>query len=298
MVSVHTSSSQPYFEIQNPHIRLYHSDCKPGMRMALAEEAVSVVVTSPPYNIGIKYNGYHDDIDENEYVSWLGEIALELKRVLEPSGSIFLNMGTKPSNPALAWRVAIEITKHFRLQNVIHWIKSIAISKDDVGRYNDAKEDIAVGHYKPTTSRRFLHDSHEYIFHFTKTAKVELDLLSVGVPYHDKSNVGRWKRALTDRRSRGNVWFIPYETITNLSQRPHPSTFPRKLPEMCIKLHGLSRVNLVLDPFVGIGSTALACQEVGIPCVGFDIDNNYLDFAAERLNERQLILHPLKTTDH
>jgi len=286
----------PYVSVQEPLTLLYLEDCLCGMRSVLEKETVSVVVTSPPYNIGVKYNGYPDNKEDREYVDWMGKVALELKRVLEPSGSIFLNMGTKPSNPTLAWQIALKFTEYFKLQNVIHWIKSIAISKEDVGCYHNVKEDIAVGHYKPTVSRRFLHNSHEYVFHFNKSGQVELDVLSIGVPYHDKSNIGRWKRATQDKRSRGNVWFIPYETITNSASRSHPSTFPVKLPEMCIKLHGLSKAKLVLDPFIGVGSTALACQKLGIPCIGFEIDKSYLTLASERLkhdNEQKTRLKKL-----
>lgn len=280
------SKLSPFFALEKPEIKIYNVDCLYGMRKLLETETVSVVVTSPPYNIGIKYNGYQDRKDEEDYLSWMSEIAIELKRVIEPKGSIFLNMGTKPSNPTLAWNVAFKFIDHFKLQNVIHWIKSIAVSKEDIGRYNKTKKDISIGHYKPTTSRRFMHGSHEYIFHFTKTGDVELDLLAVGVPYHDKSNIGRWERAKVDKRSRGNVWFIPYETITNLSQRPHPSTFPTKLPEMCLKVHGLSKIKLALDPFMGIGSTALACKNLDIACIGFEIDSSYLGFASERFNPK------------
>ena len=184
----------------------------------------------------------------------------------------------------MAWWVAEEFREFFKLQNVIHWIKSIAIPKEDVGNYPNITGDIAVGHYKPTHGNRYLHNSHEYIFHFTKKGNVELDLLAIGVPYQDKSNVDRWKREKKDLRSRGNTWFIPYETIRDrVTQRPHPSTFPVKLPEMCIKLHGVSKTRLVLDPFMGIGSTAVACKRLGVPCVGFEIDQTYLDVARDRL---------------
>ena len=113
---------------------------------------------------------------------------------------------------------------------------------------------------------------------------VVLDRLAVGVPYQDKSNIGRWKGAKKDLRDRGNTWFIPYQTIWDKeTQRPHPSTFPMALPEMCIRLHGLTRVRKVLDPFMGIGSTALACIETGKPCIGFDVDEKYLQVAKERI---------------
>ncbi|MGQ9513352.1 DNA methyltransferase, partial [Thermodesulfitimonas sp.] len=66
-------------------------------------------------------------------------------------------------------------------------------------------------------------------------------------------------------------------------QRPHPSTFPVALPEMCVKLHGIKETRLVLDPFMGIGSTALACLRLEVGVVGFEIDAAYLKTAVERI---------------
>lgn len=110
-----------------------------------------------------------------------------------------------------------------------------------------------------------------------------MDKLAIGVPYQDKTNIGRWNRATHDLRDRGNTWFIPYETIWDKEQRPHPSTFPTKLPEMCIRLHGISRCRVVMDPFVGIGSTALASLRLGVSFIGFDIDKSYLEVCKERV---------------
>jgi site-specific DNA-methyltransferase (adenine-specific) len=137
--------------------------------------------------------------------------------------------------------------------------------------------------------KRFLHDCFEYIFHFSKNGDVELDRLAIGVPYQDKSNIGRWKSANQDLRCRGNTWFIPYETIwSREKQRPHPSPFPPKLPEMCIKLHGLSKTKLVLDPFMGIGNTALACIKLGVDYIGFEIDESYVKIAERMIKEKLL----------
>ncbi len=278
---------EPYVAIDD--IRLYLVDCLEGMQALVPDESVSVVVTSPPYNIGTRYNSYKDTRPRQDYLRWIEQVALQIKRVLEPEGSFFFNVGNKPNDPWIAWDVANRLRPHFVLQNVIHWVKSIAIEKRDVGDYPNISGDVAVGHYKPITSRRFLHDNHEFIFHFTKTGRVPLDRLAVGVPYQDKSNIGRWKTASQDRRCRGNTWFIPYETVRSRpQQRPHPATFPVRLPEMCIRLHGLERTRLVLDPFVGIGATAVACLRLGIPCIGFEIDSGYLEWARERLyRERQ-----------
>lgn len=274
----------PYVTADNPGVRLYLGDCIDGMRQALEASSVSVVVTSPPYNIGVRYRSYNDAKPREDYLDWIDRVAIELVRVLEPQGSLFLNVGSRPAEPWIAWDIANRLRRHFVLQNVIHWIKSIAIDKKSVGNYSNISSDVAVGHYKPITSPRFLHDCQEYIFHFTKTGEVPLDRLAIGVPYQDKTNIGRWATAKEDLRCRGNTWFIPYGTIRDrAAQRPHPSTFPVQLPEMCIRLHGVSATNLVLDPFMGIGNTAIAARRLGLPCVGFEIDSYYLDVASSRV---------------
>ena len=264
-------------------ITLYLGDCLSGMQTNLAPKSVNVVVTSPPYNIGIKYGAHKDDLPREKYLAWMSEFGRQVKRVLADDGSLFLNIGNTPKDQWIAWDVAQVLRKEFVLQNVIHWVKSIAISKADVGNYSGISSDIAVGHYKPIVSNRFLNDCHEYIFHFTKTGDADLNKLAVGVPYQDKSNIGRWRKASQDSRDRGNTWFIPYETIKSRSERPHPATFPVKLPEMCLKLHGITKEMLALDPFLGIGSSAVACLRLGIPFIGFDIDEAYLEEAARRL---------------
>jgi len=141
-------------------------------------------------------------------------------------------------------------------------------------------------------SQRYLTDAHEYIFHFTKKGDVKLDKLSIGVPYQDKTNIGRWKSVKQDRRDRGNIWFIPYPTIQE--ERPHPAVFPEKLPFLCIKLHGIKNDMLVYDPFIGSGSTALACLSLNIDYIGTEIDSKYIDIAEKNIEERKRELYQKK----
>ena len=264
--------------------KIYLMDCLEGMRNLLKPEEVDVIVTSPPYNIGVRYNKYDDTIPRERYLDWMEAVARECKRVLGRYGSFFLNIGHKPKDLWVAWEVASRMRKYFTLQNVIIWVKSITIQKRDVGRYPNIRGDIAVGHYKPIGGKRFLNDCFEYIFHFTKMGDVELDRLAIGVPYQDKTNIGRWKSATRDLRCRGNTWFIPYKTIwSKEKQRPHPSTFPPELPMMCIKLHGLGKTRLVLDPFMGLGNTAIACVRLKVDWIGFEIDEHYVRVAEKRL---------------
>lgn len=264
-------------------IKLYLRDCLSGINEIIQDNSVDVIVTSPPYNMGINYNVYRDDLPRKEYLSWVKQIAIELQRILKNDGSFFLNIGNRPKDQWIAWDVAMSLREHFKLQNVIHWIKSIAINKTDVGKKVNISDDIAVGHFKPIISTRFLNDCHEYIFHFTKGGINKIDKLSIGVPYQDKSNIERWKATGQDKRDRGNTWFIPYDTIQMKKERPHPATFPIKLPEMCIKLHGMKKDMMIMDPFLGIGSTAIACKKLGVSCIGFEIDPLYMDEAISKI---------------
>lgn len=272
-------------------IQLYQEDCIAGIPRRLGTEAVDVLVTSPPYNIGVKYNKYNDKINRREYLEWLSCWAEVCKDALAGEGSLFLNIGSKPSDPWGPFEVVQIMGEHFQLQNVIHWIKSIYIENYS---YGDSIA-LSVGHYKPINSKRFLNDTHEYIFHFTKSGEVELDRLAIGVPYKDKSNIDRWEGAKQDLRCRGNTWYIPYRTIqSRKSQRPHPASFPPHLAEMCIRLHGREKTRLVLDPFMGIGNTILACVKLGVNCVGFEIDQDYYREACLQLSEKTTLFNGIE----
>jgi site-specific DNA-methyltransferase (adenine-specific) len=276
----------PYKKVNRDNgstVEFFHKDCIRGLQESLQQNSIDVVVTSPPYNIGVNYNTYDDTLPREKYLAWMREVGNSIKKVLKDDGSFFLNMGSKPRDQWIAWDVANALRKDFMLQNVIHWIKSIAINKQDVGKNPNIMDDVAVGHFKPIVSDRFLNDCHEYVFHFTKEGKSRLDKLSVGVAYQDKSNIGRWINAKQDKRDRGNTWFVPYDTIQMKKERPHPATFPTRLPEMCIRLHGIKEKMVVMDPFLGIGTTAIASTRLGVSFVGFEIDREYIDEAISRL---------------
>jgi site-specific DNA-methyltransferase (adenine-specific) len=247
-------------------------DCADALR-SMPEASVDVVVTSPPYNIGLKYRSYDDGGERGAYLAWLKEVALLLKRVMKDDGSLFLNIAGTNSDPWIASDAATAMRDIFRLQNAIVWVKSLSIGDD------------TFGHFKPVNSPRYLNHTYEHIFHFTKDGATPLDRLAVGVPFKDKSNIARWGHD-RDRRCAGDVWFIPYKTIRSKSQRDHhPSPFPVELPERCIKLHGKADA-VVLDPFLGVGATLLAAQKLNCRGIGIEIDPGYAEAAAWHLRER------------
>lgn len=258
-------------------LELIHGDCLEGMSR-LRANSIDLIVTSPPYNLGIRYGKYSDRQKRELYLDWCEQWAAQIRRILKLRGSLFLNIGSAPANPLLPHELVLRLQKFFVLQNTIHWIKSITIEDEGGGA-------ISRGHFKPLNSPRFVNDCHEYIFHLTRTGMTPIDRLALGVPYADKSNIARWRRTRgNDLRCRGNTWFVPYRTIVNgKKERPHPATFPVELAMNCLRLHGVKRVRTMLDPFLGIGNSAIAAARCQVPrFIGFEIDETYLAEATRR----------------
>ncbi len=263
-------------------MKLLHGDCL-EILPTLAAESFDLVVTSPPYNLGIAYKSFKDTAPREEFLQWCRSWAAEVKRVMADDASFFLNVGAAPANPLLPHQLILALTDGaeplFTLQNTFHWIKSVTIE-------TPAGEKVSAGHFKPINSKRYVNDCHEYVFHLTKTGNVELDRRAAGVPYVHKSNIARWGHTGgADLRCRGNSWFIPYETIQSRDkERPHPATFPIALVEQCIRIHGKNEKTRLLDPFLGIGTSAIAARRHGLgDFTGIELDAHYLEVAQQRI---------------
>lgn len=265
--------------VKSPRTRRYRvgrqeiilGDCLRVMRRMEAA-SVDIVVTSPPYNIGLGYRSYEDRRSEADYLDWMIGIATAVRRVLRPGGSFFLNIAGTSSEPWLPFELAVRLRELFVLQNHISWVKSIAVGDD------------SFGHFKPVNSGRYLNRNHEHLFHLTLHGDVPVNRLDAGVPFKYKSNITRRGHA-QDRRCRGDTWFVPYETVHGKKQKfNHPGTFPVALPELCIRLHG-GDAPVVLDPFMGTGTTLLAAERLGARGIGIDIDPAYVAVARDRLKD-------------
>ena len=139
--------TSPPSAIENPNMtwhvgsqEIIAGDCEHVLK-TLAEESVDVIVTSPPYNIGLSYRTYNDQRPREQYLEWLDRISCEIERVLRSDGSFFLNVGSTNTEPWISFDVANTIRKRFVLQNHFTWVKSISIGDD------------SVGHFKPTADR-------------------------------------------------------------------------------------------------------------------------------------------------
>src|SRR5438046_5623729 len=103
---------------------LHLEDCVQGVTR-LESESVELVVTSPPYNLGVRYSKFSDHADRADYLRWCKRWSTQIARVLKPNGSFFLNVGSTPANPMLPHELILELRDQFVLQNTIHWVKSI-----------------------------------------------------------------------------------------------------------------------------------------------------------------------------
>lgn len=146
---------------------LHQQDCIAWMD-SQPEKSIHCIVTSPPYNLDIKYGTYQDDQPRDSYLKWMRDVAKAAKRVLADNGHLFLNVGYSNTDPWVAMDVAQVFRQEFVLQNNFTWVKHILIN------------DQSTGIYKPITSDRYASATTESIFHFTKDGNVKVDRLAIG----------------------------------------------------------------------------------------------------------------------
>ncbi|MHA1682557.1 MAG: DNA-methyltransferase [Promethearchaeota archaeon] len=223
----------------------------------LDDGIIDVIITSPPYNVGKTYsaNGakYNDKKDYREYLDMLTRVFKECYRVASRKCVFFLNIGDSAKSQGKSEDVArCAVDAGFtRLQTII-WMKS-AFGK---------------GHYTPSGGNRRLNNLWEFIFILVKTREYEINPKKIGIPYSDKSNIGRYSDI--DLRDAGDVWFIPYSKTTGHTiKKGHDAPYPLELPYKCLQL--VEHPRTVLDPFVGTASTLRAAEELGLRGFGYEI---------------------------
>lgn len=221
--------------------QVYNMNCIDGMKQ-IPNESIDLCVTSPPYK---EKDGYSEGL--------MFMFLQHTYRILKKNSLLFLNFGHLSDDKFRPFKVCELAFKFgFNLNDTITWIKN---------------------HYTPLNGKKHLNNLTEFIFVLYKDGMPDLDRLSVGIPYVDKSNVKRYANG-RDIKCGGNVWYIDIPTITKKSQRLHKDEFPEELPSRCIKLSNIPPGSLVLDPFMGSFTTAKVARDLGMNYIGFEKDLN------------------------
>lgn len=164
--------------------QLIKEDCISWMN-SQPEKSIHCIVTSPPYNLDIKYGNYQDDLPRESYLKWMLDVAKAAKRVLADDGHLFLNVGYSNNDPWVAMDVAQVFRQEFVLQNNFTWVKHILVNGQSTGIY------------KPITSDRYASATTESIFHFTKNGQVKVDRLAIG---HRNETHEKWPELYSESR--------------------------------------------------------------------------------------------------
>lgn len=236
------------------------------------DESVDLIVTSPPYNIDIKYGNktekgkitaskavkYSDKMEESKYREFLRSVFDECKRVLKKDGSIWINIKNRYSNG--------EITTPFWIQEYFSdcTLKNLIIWNFDWGG---------------STNKRFA-PRYEFVFWFTKDKNnYKFNLSDVSIPAVNY-RPDRYKSQL---KNPSDVWRIPMVSGNFLERTGHPAQYPEKLVERII-LAGTNRGDIVLDPFMGSGTTAVVAKKLGRKYIGYEIVPEYIEMSNTRLS--------------
>jgi site-specific DNA-methyltransferase (adenine-specific) len=260
----------------------------------MASGSVAAIVTSPPYNLGKAYASYNDNRPVEEYLTEQGKVAEQVARVLKPGGHLFLNVGSNSQHPWRSVQVAQEYGRHLVLQQRIIWVKSIALDGSTLPEpLRNAMHDRQVGHFPSLNSDRFLNPVFEDIWHFTPTGSSSIDRIApgVGVTYVWADQPARFGHHRS-RHCRGNAWHMPYKTTQSRADRDfHPSPYPVALVERCLRLASLKPGELVLDPFMGSGTTGVAAIQLGHRFICIEMNGDYLAIAKRRIAEAKPDFH-------
>ncbi|WP_456325228.1 DNA-methyltransferase [Desulfonauticus submarinus] len=245
--------------IENPIDSKYLNKvfCKSSESMSeLPDNSVHLMITSPPYNVAKEYD---EDLSLEEYLQFLNRVWRETYRVLVPGGRVCINvanLGRKPYIPLHSYIIQGMLEIGYLMRGEIIWNKASSASPSTAwGSWLSAANPV-------------LRDIHEYILFFCKE--------TFSRKKEDRKNTIKKEQFLEWTKS---VWTFPAVSAKKIG---HPAPFPEELPYRLIQLYSF-KDDVVLDPFVGSGTTCLAALKSGRKYVGYDNNPEYVKLAEERI---------------
>lgn len=267
--------------------KIYLGDCREILKV-IPENSIDLIVTSPPYAYNRKstYGG----VPIEGYVNWFIPISLELKRVLKPTGSFVLNIKERAVNGERQTYV-IELILEMKKQGWLWteeyiWHKKNCYPGKWTNRFRDAWERCL--HF--TKQKKFRMFQEEVMVPMGKWAEKRLTRLSNTDRIRDVSKVGSgFGKNVSNWLGKELVY--PTNVLhlaTECSNRNHSAAFPLALPSWFIKLF-TQEGDVVLDPFIGVGTTALACINLKRKYIGMELKKEYYELAVQATEEAKSI---------
>src|ERR1041384_3903972 len=254
---------KPYY--QNNNCLIYNADCLDAMKL-LSDECINLTVTSPPYNIGKEYE---KPMSLNSFLNWCRHWIAEVYRITESNGAFWLNLGyiQIPNRakaiplPYLLW----EAIPFYLIQEVV-WNYGAGVAGKSF--------------FSPRNEKFlwYVKDENQYTFNLD-------DVRDPNVKYPKQKKNGKIKVNPLGKNPT-DVWQIPKVTSgknrASKERTPHPAQYPVALVERIIKASS-NKGEVIFDPFIGSGTTAVVAQNLARFVIGFELKVDYCDIAAERI---------------
>jgi site-specific DNA-methyltransferase (adenine-specific) len=236
------------------------------------EPFADLIFADPPFNIGYKYDKYYDKVKSKNYIAWTQQWMSVCKSVLKPQGSFYIAIGDE-------------------------YAANVKIIADEIGLY---LRNWIIWHYTfgQQTKNKFAR-SHTHIFYFVKDKKnFTFNDWSVRVP-SDRQLIYNDRRANPQGKMPDDVWTEYSRVCGTFNERQlwHPCQMPESLLKRIIAA-STNPGELVLDPFIGSGTTAAAAVQLGRDYAGIDVSQQYVDNTKKRLKELESKRNDLLLSPH
>ena len=253
----------PYY--QDEWVTIYHGDCREILPAKILDESIDMIFADPPFNVGKKYGSQKDNRDD--YYDWCDDWICDCRLALKNTGSIYIML-----IPRHLESVYPTMQRQFTFINEIHW-RNVSANHSKRGFWNSYQPILLYG------------KTSEYVFNtYAQTRRIE------------KENL-RWGGYSTEPKGQlldywDDIPFIYAGSIHHSeavmkplsNEKVHPTQMPIELAVRAI-MFSTNEGDLVLDPFLGSGTTAVAAKKLNRKCIGIEIEEKYCEIAAKRCSQ-------------
>ena len=237
--------------------KIYNFDCLVGLKY-VQDKSINVIATDLPYFgvLDVEWDNQWETLDD--YLTFLDKVFIEFKRVLRDNGSLFIFSGRQYNR-----HIAILLDKYFKEERIIIWKRKRNMS---------------------TTRGKALNGEYKPLCYYSNIDKPVYNNIKVPPAKHLQNRKEYTTGILKDGVSLTDVWEINALPHNSKEKTNHESQKPLEIMERIINLSS-NEHDIILDPFIGSGTTALACLKLNRQYIGFDTSKDYIEICNKRIND-------------